>query len=174
MDGYLLDLPHIDPFQRWTLICAVALTLLYLFMRPRRKRKDPLARPSSLSLAGQREVEKQMTELLVELEQMARQMTSQLETRSTKLELLIREADARIASLQSAGASAPAHEPAQLEQVPPCASLSDPRHGDIYEMADRGDSAHDIAQRLSRPHGEIELILALRGHQNAALSAASR
>ncbi len=113
MDGYLLDLPHVDPFQRWTLICAVALTILYLVMRPKRKRKDPLAKASSLSLAGQREVEEQMTELLVELEQMARQMTSQLETRSTKLELLIREADEKIALLQSAGASAPASELAQ-------------------------------------------------------------
>lgn len=173
MDGYLLDLQSLDPFQKWTLICAAALTVLYVVMRPFKKRKDPLARPAgALSLAGQREVEKQMTELLVELEQMARQMTAQLDTRAARLEALIREADVKIARLEAAGgsvsetgSSAAAHGPMSI--VPP----ADPRHLEVYELADQGMSSRQIAQQLDRPHGEIDLILALRSRDPSSAPA---
>jgi hypothetical protein len=107
-----------------------------------------------------------MTELLVELEQMARQMTAQLDTRSRKLELLIKEADQKIAVLQGAAqltammtdGSAPGEPAPELPILP----LPDSRHAEVYELADAGQSARQIAQQLGRPHGEIELILALR------------
>lgn len=167
MDGYLLDLQHLDSFQKWTLVCAAALTVLYIVMRPfKRNRKDPLKHSTNPSLAGQREVERQMTELLVELEQMARQMTAQIETRSRKLELLIKEADHKIALLQGASQNVPtmADEFTASEAAPelPAVRLPDSRHAEVYELADTGQSARQIAQHLGRPQGEIELILALR------------
>jgi len=162
MDGFLLDIPHLDPFQKWAIICAGVLTLVYAVMRPMRKRKDPLVRQSSPSLAAQRETEKQMTELLVELEQMARKMTAQLDTRTTKLELLIREADQKIALLRIANGGAVHHLPA--DDPIPEPGMPDPRHADVYDLANQGQSARQIAQKLGRPYGEIELILALRGH----------
>jgi hypothetical protein len=168
MDGYLLDITHPDPFQKWALIIAGILTVIYVVMRPMRKRKDPMIHGPSLSLAGQREVEKQMTELVVELEKMARQMTSQLDTRAAKLELLIREADEKIAALRSTDHSPPQTirvEPAQIRQ----ALLPDNRHTGVYELADQGQTPRQIAQQLSRPYGEIELILALRGHESAPI-----
>lgn len=167
MDGYLLDLTNLDPFQKWAIVCAAALTIVYAVMRPWRKRKDPLARPP-LSLSAQREVEKQMTELLVELEQMARQMSAQLDTRSAKLEVLIKEADQRIAALQAArsASGAPPPVPAPLA-LPP-----DPLHAEVYDLAGQGHSPRQIAQRLGRPYGEIELVLALRSHENAKLASA--
>ena len=39
----------------------------------------------------------------------------------------------------------------------------DPRHAQVYDLADEGLSAPEIARQLGRPSGEIELILALRG-----------
>lgn len=164
MEGILLDIQHLDPFQKWTLVCAAGLTVVYVVMRPFKKRKDPLAHPTNLSLAGQREVERQMTELLVELEQMARQMTAQLDTRARKLELLIKEADEKIAALQGAESSAsvvPTFIQADTAPGLP-ASLADPRHIQVYDLADTGQSARQIAQELGRPQGEIELILHLR------------
>src|SRR5689334_12310174 len=124
MDGYLLDLQSLDPFQKWTLICAAALTVLYAVMRPlKKKRKDPLARPGgALSLAGQREVERQMTELLVELEQMARQMTAQIDTRAAKLELLIKDADERISLLRTLAQGAASAPGAAAVAVPSATS----------------------------------------------------
>lgn len=173
MDGYLLDLQHLDSFQKWALVCAAILTVLYVVMRPfKNKRKDPLKPRANPSLAGQREVERQMTDLLVELEQMARQMTAQLDTRTRKLELLIKEADQKIAMLQGAAQNAPAlvdgsspmESAAELPPVP----LPDSRHSEVYDLADTGQSARQIAQQLGRPQGEIELILALRPRLAAA------
>lgn len=178
MDGYLLDLQHLDSFQKWALICAGAMTVLYLVMRPfNKKRKDPLKPSTKLSLAGQREVERQMTELLVELEKMARQMTAQLDTRAAKLELLIKEADQRISQLQGNAqlTSTAASTCEQVPQLPPAsespvAPSFDPRHAQVYELADAGQSAREVAQHLGRPQGEIELILALRSRMAVAAS----
>jgi DNA-binding NarL/FixJ family response regulator len=39
----------------------------------------------------------------------------------------------------------------------------DPRHAEVYDLADEGQSAQEIARQTGRPRGEIELILALRG-----------
>lgn len=167
MDGYLADFSHLDPFQKWTLICAVILTVLYAVMRPLKKKKDPLAKPGALTLAGQREVEKQMTELLVELEQMARQMTAQLETRAVKLETLIREADEKIAVFRSLGGSSASSGSSAIIEKPPLSLDPDPRHAEVYQLADQGIPARQIARQLGRPNGEIELILALRSRISA-------
>ena len=165
MDGHLLSLSQLDPFQKWSIICAGALTILYAVMRPLRKRKDPLSRPvASLSLAGQREVEKQMTELLVELEKMARQMTAQLDTRAAKLEMLIKEADTRLAALRDATTSPPMSAASTVRvSLPP--DPPDSRHAEVYLLARQGHSARQISQIMGRPYGEIELILALRGRE---------
>jgi hypothetical protein len=173
MDGSILLTSNLEPFQKWVLIIAAVLTIVYAVMRPmKKKRKDPLAEKKPVSLAGQREVEKQMTDLIVELEKMARQMTSQLDTRAAKLEILLRDADERIETLRSLAAAAPSNGGTRglklagasvvvddVEEIP------DPRHNEIYELAQNGHSAHQIAQRLGRPYGEVELILALRGHE---------
>jgi hypothetical protein len=181
----------------WVLIALGGLTILYLaFIRPMRKGKkkpDPLERPAvRLSLAQQRAVEREMGNLLVEYEEMIRRMTAQVETRSAKLELLIREADEKIAALRAAagggdpGADGVPAKP-RAEDVPPAAGTvaenqpvpalpapapadpaadapapPDARHTEVYRLADKGRSAGQIAAELDRPHGEIELILALR------------
>ncbi len=150
---------------------ALAATAFALF-RPRMKaKKDPLARsPDSASLAQQRSVERQMQNLLVELSEMARQVTAGLDTRAAKLDALIREADEKIAALsalqnavivrQSMDSAAPAVIPPA--PPPPCAYEPDPRHAEIYTLADQGQTPSQIAGQLNRPNGEIELILALR------------
>mgnify|MGYP006193100629 CR=1 FL=1 len=60
----------------------------------------------------------------------------------------------RLADLIQAGRSG---EPAESG----LAALA--RHREIYDMADNGIPANVIAQKLRRPCGEVELILALRG-----------
>jgi hypothetical protein len=158
---YLSDSAPITP-QIWMVLAMGILTILYaVFIRPLRQKKDPLARnPNQAgSLARQRAVEKQMETLIVELAQMARQITAQLDTRSAKLEVLIREADEKIAALKSLPAGRPDPLP---PEAPEPADLDDPRHAPIYMLADAGMNPAQIAQRLSRPGGEVELILALR------------
>lgn len=149
-----------DPMQ-WIAYGMGALVILYLVIRPLTKKKDPLDAMPKFSLSKQRTVEREMSNVLVELSDMARKVTGQLDTRSAKLEALIQEADQRIAELKRvSSASVPgnvmASEPPRVGPPP------DPRYVEIYSLADAGRSASEIAQQLSRPRGEVELILALR------------
>jgi hypothetical protein len=166
--------------QMWMLIGLAAVALVYItVLRPMSKRKDPLDRPSGFATLSQhRHVERDMENLLVELSNMARQITGQLDTRAQKLELLMREADEKIRQLQAAsdGSTAGHHrddaEPEQNRSVAPDPGSGsapdppdepDPQHVEVYTLADQGRDAYEIAAQLGRQSGEIELILALRG-----------
>jgi hypothetical protein len=218
MTRCLLDIPGLSgaggtPGQ-WAVITLGVVTILYVaVIRPMRKgkvRRDPLERPARLgSLAQQRAVERDMGNLLVEYEEMIRRMTAQVDTRATKLELLIKDAEDVLARLKAAlveadgaapgmngrpdagtasqqsedrdGSVGPTQTPGTDEKEraggvaagdgtggqpgddpPDSAGGGDHRHDEVYRLADGGQSARDIAKRLGRPYGEIELILALR------------
>jgi hypothetical protein len=187
--------PPRDPASTWVAIAVGILAIVYVvYVRPLRKKKeetDPVRRaPAHGGLSQQRAVEREMSNLLVEFSQMARQMTAQLDTRAAKLELLLKEADDKIATLraiagghggatalpapaaEAASAAAAALEGVIIEARAPIGpSLTepplDPRHLRIYDLADEGYSPQEIARQLDRPSGEIELILALRSGSHA-------
>src|SRR5438067_12072098 len=92
----------INEQSMWLIIAVGGIALLYVLLRPKNKRPDPLTAVPKFSLSRQRDVEHQMQNLLVELSEMSRQITAQLDTRAAKLELLIREADEKLAALRSA------------------------------------------------------------------------
>ncbi len=157
---------EMDPAAKWMVISIAILTIVLTVSRPFFKKKDPLSRPPSFgSLAQHRSVERQMQNVLVDLSEMARQITAQLDTRAAKLEALIKEADQKIEMLKSAGGSPPA--PMVFSQTPAPAqereiAMLNPRHEQVYALADQGKTAPEIAHELDRPSGEIELIMALR------------
>jgi len=172
MDAILLD-GILDPDKRqWAVLAIGMIAVTYLMFRPRFRKKDPLQKPAFTSLSSQRVVERQMQNLLVELSEMARQISAQLDTRAGKLELLIKHADERISQLGSfepqaqgsdhGGAISSASPVGNQQKSPDEPALPDPRHADIYSLADQGRSTPQIAQALGRPSGEVELILALR------------
>ncbi len=165
----------------WWIVAVGGAGVLYLLMRPKGKRPDPLGAPK-FSLSRQRDVEQQMQNLLVELSSMARQITAQLDTRAARLELLLKEADERLAELRTA---MPGNgEPNPLPSLPPVVEMnpepiataaeepmalpvvtpqpSENRHAEVYRLADQGIEANEIARAVNRPTGEVELILALR------------
>jgi hypothetical protein len=162
----------LSPPQFWVFVGLGVMGLIYLaVIRPMMRRKaDPLeTRPAFSSLSQQRSTERQMQNLLVELSEMSRQISAQLDTRAARLEQLIKDADERIETLKSSNnngspPAAPGASPSPLPPIP--ASLfpepPDPRHADIYALADQGRDAYQIASELNRPRGEVELILALR------------
>lgn len=167
-----------NPGGETTAYLAMGLGLValgYLYLRGKARRRDPLDKPAErMSLAQQRSLERDMGNIVVELSEMARQITAQLDTRATKLEMLIKEADDKIARLEQlqrgSGELSPASPPPPDTQAfpepppppEPAGERIDPRHSDVYALADQGHSAHAIAQQLNRPSGEVELILALR------------
>jgi hypothetical protein len=183
MQSILFEIPPPTPATSWTAIAIGVATIVYVaFIRPltrKKKDKDPLSRAApEAGLARQRSVEREMGNLLVELSEMSRQMTGQLDTRAAKLEALLREADEKIALLRSLGGGGFGGErphgvlveakllesdavPMRAAEESP--SVVDPRHAEVYDLADEGQSAQDIARQTGRPRGEIELILALRG-----------
>jgi hypothetical protein len=181
MDGILLQVGNLDSTTKWLLVVAVALTIFYAVMRPMWKKKDPLSYGGQrVGLASQRAVEHDMTNLLVQLSDMARQVTAQLDTRTAKLELLIKDADERLAALQEAtrninsngnrngngNGNGHAHddeaESPPSQPAPASPEFVESPHRNVYELADHKLTPQQIAQKLNRPQGEIELILALR------------
>lgn len=175
-----------DETTRWILIGAAAAAAFYLLvLRPKlqkRRGNDALERSSEQgALSRQRGVEREMSGVLVELTEMTRQVGAQLDTRAARLEVLIQQADQRIATLQSispqrgpdANASSPlgaqggslnaSYAASADPRTTATASVPvDPRHAEVYALADQGNSPPEIAARLGRPNGEIQLILALR------------
>ena len=173
----LADITLTKEQQSWVALAIGLVCVGYLLFRPKfRKKKDPLEKAPFSSLAQQRTVERQMQNLLVELSEMTRQLSAQLDTRAAKLEQLIKDADERIARLGGGnGEPAPrlvfpvepeSHEAAPPSPPPPAPAPAvvelDPRHAEIYSLADEGRDAREIAAKLNRPSGEVELILALR------------
>ena len=159
--------------MQWFVYALAGITVVYVvFIRPMfKQKKDPLEKGPIFSPSQHRAVEREMQNLLVELSEMARQITAQLDTRSEKLNLLIQEADAKIAELRRLRGESvlPAARPIdartnnrEADAAPTSKGSDDARYADIYALADEGQSAQQIAQQLGRPRGEVELILALR------------
>lgn len=120
-----------------------------------------------------------MEQLLIELDKLSREVSGQIDTRFTKLEQSIADADKRIAAMRilleackNAGASlAPADDQSVRQQSgageSPAMSGHTTAGGDsrmhrIYQLADQGLSPMQIAQQLEEHPGEVELILNLR------------
>jgi hypothetical protein len=122
-----------------------------------------------------------MNSLLVDLSEMARQVSAQLDNRARKLQILMEEADKKIERLSILAGKTVQHEepaaqlritpaepdpPAAPADLPPSPAITQ-RHGEIYLLADEGKTPMQIATLLNRPRGEIELILALRPRKKA-------
>jgi hypothetical protein len=188
MDALLLDISLNSEQRGWIALAVAVVCISYLLFRPKFRKKDPLEKPAFGSLASQRSVERQMQNLLVELSEMTRQMNAQIDTRAKRLEQLIQQADQRIATLRGLDGAPNSKPTANPRPKPPepisddighpptagpptapdprqesdRSQESDPRHAEIYSLADAGKAPREIASQLGRPSGEVELILALR------------
>jgi hypothetical protein len=163
-----------DEAWPWVMAVLGIATIFYAVFRPMlRRKRDALDRPANFRPSQQRAVENEMQNLLVELSKMAQQVSAQLDTRAAKLEMLIDDADQKIAELQALASRpaavptpAPLPAPPAPDPEPPAAPTNgdvlDARYARIYALADGGQNARQIATELDRPHGEVELILALR------------
>jgi hypothetical protein len=152
-----MDLVPADVWP-WILICAgvvglgVLILLITLIMR---QRHTPAVGSAHLTPAQQRALERDVSNLIAALSDMAQAVGGELDFRAGRLEKLLAAADERITRLEELSPSA--HVTAPTTTAAP-----DARHAEVYSLADRGLSSIDIAKHLCRPKGEIELILALR------------
>ncbi len=126
---------------------------------------DPLTDDAEL---GRRRLIRRHTvdPVLADAEELAETLAARLNEQADRLERLMREADARIARLDGLTNTAMV-EPKPAPAAPgPTRALDgfgeDPITRQVYQLADQGQPAIEIAKRLGQHTGKVELILALR------------
>ncbi len=164
--------------QDWAFLLGVVL-LVFIMMRlaARKKRQSgpaaqSHARDQVAKLKEEHAVKGDMRELMVELQDLSRNINAQIDTRFAKLEVSIRAADERIILLERLSRAAQGRQTLDTvvsgdDETPPApqqAPVGVPElpHGRIYDLADGGRNSIQIAQETGKTPGEIELILSLR------------
>lgn len=169
------------PMWAYALVFGGLLLLAVLTLLSRRAKASQVASQRSASMIEAKHSPRhssQADQHSAESAQLARDLTAELDARADRLERLIAQADARLAELAKACASATApHASTQQAASPTRSSRSgasspvtshaaEERLGDtaraICSLADEGLSPVQIAQRLGTHVGKVELILALR------------
>lgn len=160
------------------LIVGIVFISAWLLMRSRRRH---IKGPGHTTAREQLERYKQedglrndLESLMVEIEQLAKRVGSQLDAKAMRVERLIDDADLRIAQLQKAmqeqhngSGQPPTATPDPTPPPPPAAPPTpetsvDPLTAEIYKLADQGQAPVEIAKQLDEHTGKVELILALR------------
>lgn len=123
-------------------------------------------RPASVGDAQHRLLQQSLTDLLLQLEEMSREINGQIDTRLRAMNLLIQEADQKIRELQRLqGDGRPAVTASQRIPAPrpePRPEFASERYAKVYGLAEKGLSVVEIAREMKLMTGEVELILALR------------
>lgn len=211
-------------------VLGLILIVLGLFFSVRKRRQTPAAKPTAREELERSRQEQGMRDdlqsLMVEIEQMAKRLSSQIDSKTVRLEKLLSEADRKIERLEQLtgttsepsvhphangppaseedtpqsdphqappGQNEPATPPATGDRAartrpeqriespatdaqpdpdssptrpaangPAPGSSDDPLTRSIYELADAGKAAQQIAAELNEHVGKVELILALR------------
>ncbi len=165
--------------QTYAPLLGVVLLVIIMMRLAARKQRQAGTTPQShardhvAKLKEEHAVKGDMRELMVELQDLSRDINAQIDTRFAKLEVSIRAADERIDVLErllraadgrptiDTVVSGDAESPLLPQEQPP-AGLPEPQHGRIYDLADGGKNSIQIAQETGKTPGEIELILSLR------------
>ncbi len=149
--------------------CLVAVVGVLLLMRGitrRIKGKSALTAEEAErripSLKEQRDVRDHLQKLMVDLQELARQINGHIDTRFCKLEVLIKEADQKIRQLEKMGFGNGISQLNGGKEV----EQADPEREMIHKLADMGKSPVEIAREMNKNTGEIELILSLRRSGN--------
>ncbi len=182
--------------QQIAMLAAILLAIITVMnMRRRRRPLDgspkQYRREIDSATAQSASIKRNLEQLLIELEELSRNINAQIDTKFAKLERSIIDADKRISALrilideakrvgggggdrnggpgERAGSgggavrrSAAGPAEAQGADRGEEAGPVDERYRRIYELADRGLGPVEIAQELGQKTGEVELILNLR------------
>lgn len=157
------------------LVLAVQILLLVggwvLFQQAK---SDLTARAAELPVLSEvKALQKSIAALLEQLKLESTQVSTQLEARFVEARELLAALDKRLEEMRQLStratvrrrmslntASNPTTDHSPSGEAP--SQISNPRHQEIYELADDGLSPVAIAQRTGFAEGEVELILGLR------------
>jgi hypothetical protein len=143
--------------------------------RPARARE--LTREQWARIRDEKELAIALEDLLARVDEVARRVGADLESRQAALRALIEAADLRIASLRAdedvigtkrrhpepqPSATTPRIAPAAAVGELPVPTRLDERQQRIFELADAGADPGTTADALQMPVGEVELVLNMR------------
>ena len=179
-----------NPSTQQLLLLAAVVLAGFLFMRMLRRTTPSNGTPRQYrreiesATAHTSAIKGDMEHLLIELDKLSREISAQVDTKLSRLEHSIAEADRRIAAMRimldaakSAGASLGIEDPIDSttdtngEKTPTADHETRPTSADadmaadreqIFKLADQGMTPLEIARKIDRRLGEIELILTLR------------
>jgi hypothetical protein len=168
-------------------VTMITISLLHRYRKRHRKTAQQRLTPQEQIERGRqlRGLQGDLERLMVEVEQLAKRFSSQLEAKSIALEHLLDQAERRIATLerltQKPLPAAPPQEtsdhslglvgqvgpegprpPEPTQDAPGAREQVDALARRIYAMSDAGLGPRDIARQLDEQVGKVELILALR------------
>lgn len=162
-------------------LAVCGLTLVMLSTRRRLRESKALGggsvRKRYAEFDESRAARKDLDQVMMELDQLSREIHGRLDTKLARLEAVLRDADGRIEVLSRlVGEARRVTGGSPVEPVPddPPSGHSDAgddaRYGSVYRLADQGISAVDIAREMGKRAGEVELILSLRRARKQARS----
>ncbi len=171
---YLIAADAFTPSARQVAILGIlAAAFLYAYWYSRRRMSDgkwpKVARGDLETGASDATARKDLAKLVQQLDELSRQIEVRLDAKCAALEQAIHDGDKRISALRilleaarAAGVQLSDLDPGSSSLKPQASSLPDDRNRRIYELADEGRNALQIAQELQQRIGEVELILNLR------------
>lgn len=171
-----------NPLAQVLMVAGVALLLFLAVVNGRkhlrRRQQEPALTPHEKveRIKQTHGMKNDLRDMMVELEDLTRRFSAQLDAKAVRLERLIEEADARITQLERAGRSAGESANREAARVTTVAGKGaeaasgdgtpaeplDPLTRNVYELADAGHEPLAIAKQLDEHVGKVELILALR------------
>ena len=98
----------------------------------------------------------------VQMHDLARDLSGQLDSKIAILQILIRDAQQQADRLEAALGRSPGHSTARRQMARLSGEGGDRRQAEIYRLSDDGYSSTAIAHEVGVPVGEVELILSLR------------
>ena len=141
------------------LVAIIALVFMMSSMRRWQRRaqtprRDPIPPPRSVSQGTA--LRRDLDDLMVELQDLSRKISAEIDTRFAKLEAAMRDADRRIAVLNrlARGQQECGARTAESPGAAPAAGLEPGnRHQVVYELADAGFNPVEIARDLDARRG---------------------
>jgi len=160
----------------YLLLAGVVMLIIVLMGRVRKKSRrssrEPTPEPKERieTIRAKSDTAAVLQHRVAQSAEITRELTALIDNRSEKLELLIQHADERINRLERLSQEAqqrltPRHAETQSTPDKPRSEATlatDALRQQIYDLADQGHVANEIAQRLGQHAGKVELILALR------------
>ncbi len=162
------------------LITAIALSLISIRRKHRERGPSPraYAREQMNRLERQKTIESDLNDILMHLQQFSREMNANLDAKLIRIERAFKDADLRIEELERLvrrSKGSPALDVTVGDDHPlepsPARRKSGPDPEKIHALTDRGLVPKDIAVKLGRSLGEVELIVAMYNAGKARFSA---